>query len=191
MAKTAMETTSPNLPNHSNVSKENARQEPPKKHKGLAVFLFLALAAAAATEAAVRAARLPTLSLTGAFGAASLELNDWLSRPDAAFRGGLDGAVPLLDAGRTGAQIESAEVRLRAANELPSDRAEGFCRSRAVSRTGNGSENDPCGSAKAKESACGPSGRVGRSGTGRPDDGARRPGVGRSGTRRRSGGCGR
>lgn len=45
MTKTAMETTSPNLPNHSNVSKENARQEPPKKHKGLAVFLLLALAA--------------------------------------------------------------------------------------------------------------------------------------------------
>lgn len=61
------------------------------------------------------ASRLPTFTLTGAFGTESRELTDMFGGPTQTRSLGLDFSVPLLDWGRGAARVEAAEAGVRAA----------------------------------------------------------------------------
>lgn len=70
-----------------------------------------ALVAANARIGVAEAARLPTFSLTGAFGGQSAELGDVLKAGARIWSLGLDATVPLFDAGRNNARIRQSEAR--------------------------------------------------------------------------------
>lgn len=74
-----------------------------------------ALVAANAQIGFYRAAQLPTLSLTGAFGGQSAELGDLLKRGARVWSYGPSITMPIFDAGRTAARTRQAAARARQA----------------------------------------------------------------------------
>jgi len=73
------------------------------------------LVAANARIGAAKAAYFPTISLTGAFGAASRSLSDLSSGPARAWTYGADISLPIFSAGAIAGQVQSAEAAQREA----------------------------------------------------------------------------
>lgn len=69
------------------------------------------LAGSTALVRAARAALFPTISLTGSLGSQSLELSDLFSAPTKVWSVGLFALQPLIDANRSGYQVDAARAR--------------------------------------------------------------------------------